>query len=392
MSPVSRSVRNFLLTALAVPLLALPVLASPPPAGPDAERKLVEAINQIEEGKLEEARDSLDELVKEHPNFKLARLFHGELTAALSRKALPPAQRLSDEDKRGLIDEARVRLWQEEIPSGAVPDALLQMQAEYALVVDLPRSRLYLVQNHGGKLKVERQYYAGAGKAGIGKEKAGDNRTPVGIYRVTSFATDSQLPDFYGAGAFKLDYPNEWDRLHHRAGGGIWIHGVPKDTYSRAPKSSEGCVTVPNEDLLALKEFVQPGKTPVVFTDKLEWLSQRKIEDQREEMLERVEKWRDRWSALDTEAYLKFYASDFTTEGMDRKAFAAHKRRVNSGKSSIEVQVSDLELYRYPGNPDLVLARFTQDYRSNNLTRSTRKQQYWRREGDDWQIVRETSG
>src|ERR1041384_1363963 len=91
--------------------------SAPPPASPDAEKQLIEAINQIEEGKLEQARASLDDLVEKHPNFKLAKLFQGELEAVMSGKPLPQAKRMTDEDKRGLMDEARLRLWQEEIPT-----------------------------------------------------------------------------------------------------------------------------------------------------------------------------------------------------------------------------------------------------------------------------------
>ena len=28
--------------------------------------------------------------------------------------------------------------------------------------------------------------------------------------------------------------PNEWDKRHGRSGFGIWLHGTPSDTYSRA--------------------------------------------------------------------------------------------------------------------------------------------------------------
>jgi hypothetical protein len=56
------------------------------------------------------------------------------------------------------------------------------------------------------------------------------------------------------------------------------------------------------------------------------------------------------------------------------------------------VRLSDLELYRYPGEDDLILAEFTQDYRSDNFNAVSRKQQFWRRGGDGrWHIVKEES-
>ncbi len=56
--------------------------------------------------------------------------------------------------------------------------------------------------------------------------------------------------------------------------------------------------------------------------------------------------------------------------------------RVNTSKHCIKVDISDLDLFRYPGDSDLVLAEFTQDYSSNDYHPVTRKQQYWHRDND----------
>ena len=76
---------------------------------------------------------------------------------------------------------------------------------------------------------------------------------------------------------------------------------------------------------------------------------------------------------------------------MDRKAFAAHKRRVNASKKFIDVQLRDLSLFRYPGTEEpLWLAEFTMDYKSDNYSVSGRKQQFWKRTPEGaWQIFRE---
>ena len=97
------------------------------------------------------------------------------------------------------------------------------------------------------------------------------------------------------------------------------------------------------------------------------------------------------WSSRDTDRYLGFYGSDFSTQGMDRKAFAAHKRRVNASKKFIDVQLRDLSLFRYPGTEEpLWLAEFTMDYKSDNYSVSGRKQQFWKRTPEGaWQIFRE---
>jgi hypothetical protein len=77
---------------------------------------------------------------------------------------------------------------------------------------------------------------------------------------------------------------------------------------------------------------------------------------------------------------------------MQKPAFAAHKRRVNAAKRYIDVQLEDVDLFRYPGGDGLMLARFTQRYRSDNFNMTADKEQFWRRLPDGrWQIVKEAS-
>lgn len=293
-----------------------------------------------------------------------------------------------------LVEEAQLRLAPPKLPAGSLPSALLKLSdtQRYAVVVDLPRARLYVLENIQGTLKVVREHYAAMGRNGVGKKNRGDLRTPIGIYNVTGFSNDQSLPELYGAGAFPLTYPNIWDRHHGRDGSGIWLHGVPLDVGSRAPRSSEGCVTMANSDLLALKPYLQAGQTPVVLSDSLGWVPPSVIARERDALLARIEDWRQRWSAIDTDRYLDFYADDFVSAGMNKAAFSAYKRRVNRSKRHIKVQLHDLDLLRYPGEPDLIVAQFRQDYTSDNFSVSARKQQFWRLQKDgSWKIVLEES-
>jgi murein L,D-transpeptidase YafK len=392
LKPFLEHLRRTGAAAAACALLCTTTAAAAPASHP--EQQLISALAWLHQGHLEQAWQELDTLVQREPNFGLARLFHHELDAARNGGVKAPAPPMADDELRALEEEARLRLQRPARPTDALPDAVLQIAPgqTHAILVDQSQARLYLLEQRDGELTIRYDYYASIGKAGIGKQRRGDNRTPVGVYRITDFIPSSRLADLYGAGAFPLDYPNVWDRRLNRTGDGIWVHGVPRATYVRAPRSSEGCVTLANADLLSLKPHIQFGQTTVVLSDAVEWLPRADWQARRDTLRTEVERWRERWSAVDTESYLAYYAEDFTAGSMSRSAFVAHKRRVNAGKAFIDVSLSDLELYRYPGEAPLWLARFTQRYRSDNYSRQTEKDQFWRQTPDGrWQIVAENN-
>jgi murein L,D-transpeptidase YafK len=378
--------------ALAAGLLPLLALASQP----TSEQRLGAAVEMLGAGQTDEALKALEVLTRQQPPVPLAHLLYGELLAAIGGPhADAPAAPASDSKLQDLAEEARLRLVSEKAipPPGSVPNAVLQLADihKYLIAVDLPRARLYLLENKDGQMSLVRHHYAAMGKNGYGKQSAGDARTPVGVYHVTGWIGDNVLPELYGGGAFPLNYPNLWDQFKRRSGSGIWLHGVPRDTVSRPPRSSQGCVTMANDDLLALKPYIKLGQTPVLLSDQLEWLKPDEVRDARDAFNARIEDWRKHWESRDTAGYLAFYGDDFTTTGMNRTAFAAHKKRVNASKKFIQITLSDVNLFRYPGTDvPLMLAEFTMDYRSDNYKVVSQKQQYWKQTPrGEWKIFRE---
>ncbi len=359
---------------------------------PMPEEQLVGAIELARSGKTVESMRALESLLKRQPNFRLAQLIYADMLAARSgmRGILADDK---DPRIRELFEEARLRLDRARYspPAGTVPDMVLKLANEYPylVVVDLPGARIHLFRNVDGALEPVGSRYAAMGRAGFGKEVEGDLRTPVGIYHVTGWMNDDKLPELYGAGSLPLTYPNLWDRFKSKTGHGIWLHGVPRQTYVRAPRSSEGCVTMANEDLLWLKPYVVSNRAPVVLADDVTWISRAKAAKDRESLMTRVESWREAWASKDTEQYLGFYGDDFSTAGLDKAQFGDHKRRVNDGKRYVKVKLSDVSLFRYPGEP-MFLAEFTLDYDSDNFKFVAKKEQYWRQDAKGtWRIFRE---
>ena len=103
-----------------------------------------------------------------------------------------------------------------------------------------------------------------------------------------------------------------------------------------------------------------------------------------------IEAWERAWESLDTPRYAKFYSEDFRTETKSLRTWLQHKTRVNAAKQFIDIDLNGLSILGYPGEDDLVVASFTQDYRSSNFSSLADKRQYWKRELDGaWRIVYE---
>jgi murein L,D-transpeptidase YafK len=272
-----------------------------------------------------------------------------------------------------------------------VPRYLLQLRPnqKHALVVDTKRSRLYVYENQRGRLQFVTDYYVTIGKQGAAKMREGDQKTPLGVYHVTANLPRAKLTDFYGSGAFPINYPNEWDKRQGRNGHGIWLHGTPSDTYARPPRASDGCIVLSNPDLEALGLGLQVGLTTVIIAEEIQWSTADAHESERQTLAQALESWRADWESLNTDRYLQHYASRFTSGDQDLRAWAAQKRKVNAGKEWVKIGTSDVSMFRNPGKDDFVVVEFDQLYRSSNLSNSMRKRQYWIREDNRWKIVYE---
>jgi murein L,D-transpeptidase YafK len=370
--------------------------------GPDA--LLVKTMREINANRLDGALAEVDRIIGSYPNFRLAHLIKGDILLARAR----PLTTLGDvngvplDQVEDLREEARVRIarYERRPPATHVPRYLVQLTPEqqHAFVVDTSSSTLYVFRNEDGGLRYVDDFYVSIGKNGINKIREGDNRTPLGVYHVTKWMSRAQLAseygkqsELYGVGALPLNYPNAWDRREGREGHGIWLHGVPFDTYSRPPRSSNGCVALTNEDFETLTGRAQIGLTPVVITDGIDWVAPQSVTTVRLELTDQLERWRRDWESLDTEKYLEHYAAAFSSGRSGLREWSTHKRRVNSGKKWVKVNLDKVSIVLYPGRDDLAVITFRQDYKSSNLKSRMLKRQYWMKDGGSWRILYEGS-
>ena len=369
--------------------------AAPAALAESAEAQLRRVVATVAEGRLSDAIDGLDRLIERHPNFRLAHLVRGDLMLARAHplKVLGNTGHAAPERLEDLRAEARARLqaMREAPPPGTVPRHLLVLAPgqAHAIIVDASRSRVYVYENDRGGPRLVADYYSTLGKQGIDKLREGDQKTPLGVYHVTSMIPGAKLPDLYGWGAFPIDYPNDWDRRAGKTGYGIWLHGVPGENYARAPRASDGCIALANDEIAELAKRVQPGATPVVIAERVDWVTPGELRVERERFMRQLEAWRSDWESRDAARYLAHYARDFRAGAVDLAAWSAHKRRVNAGKKWIKVGLSNVSVLRSAGQDEVIEVTFDQDYRSSNLSQRARKRQYWVEEGGRWKIAYE---
>ena len=378
------------------------------------ESLLVKSLLEITEGKNKQAFNTINELIRNAPNFKLAYLIRGDLLTAQGHaleafgnsSAVNIDNTNGKDEVQGLRDEARTRIeyYLSTKKVSQQPNLLVEFGAGQAhlIVVDTAKSRLYLYKKVDDGLQYVADYYVTIGKNGANKQAEGDKRTPLGLY-FASGKLNRTLDPFYGDGAYPLNYPNELDQHQNKNGSGIWLHGTPTDTYSRPPRASDGCVVLSNPDLIALAPILQNGRVPVIIADNLEWLEKsqfkQKSESQQAEisaLKDAIEDWRKDWVSQNTDAYLSHYSKKFFYSDGNLQKWGDYKRGIQAAKTKVAIQINDVSMFGYPGEhkahgltEPMVVVNFEQDFKSTSLQNKMRKRQYWINENNSWKIIYE---
>ena len=361
----------------------------------DPEVLLIEVYKALGANNLRTALARADKLVEAYPTFRLGHLIRGDLLLMQTQPVKTLGAVNGPEDKlKNLREEAMVRLksLRERPDPDLIPRLVLKLRDDqkHVLLVDARRSRLYVYANRDGQLKLVTDYYISQGKYGVNKIKEGDQRTPVGVYYITSHLPGARLPDFYGSGALPINYPNEWDKINGRSGSGIWLHGTPSDSFSRPPLSSDGCVVLTNPDLHKLANSVEIGKTPVVIAESIDFVNKIKWDNERKLANNLVEGWKKDVESLSTARIGENYSRKFKSErGEGRDAWLSKHQQFMRGVKGLSVTLRDMTHFFYPGREDMIVSTFTQESQFGRNKTSIRKRQYWAKEGARWKIIYE---
>jgi L,D-transpeptidase YnhG len=371
---------------------------APPSASKDvdgvAEARLIEIYTLIGKSQNRDAFAKAAQLVEDLPHFQLAQLVYGDLLTARTRpvKALGDVPEALAQSAGSNLNELReestrrIKALRERPPAGTIPSHFLALsqRSKHAIAVDASKSRLYLFENTPTGLNLVSDYYISVGKAGTSKTVEGDQRTPLGVYYITSNLDRKSLKDFYGSGALPINYPNILDSKRGKTGSGIWLHGTPPNQFSRPPQATDGCVVLANPDLDHVIRTVEVRTTPVIIATQLQWVAPHSIRTEGKPFEDALYAWRNAKTSGNLNQILTFYTPDFTSNG---KSLAQWTPTLKNELASVQgrtIQLKDVSYLRWTDTADTMVVTFGEvaDGTRTGLT----KRQYWMRQGNQWKI------
>lgn len=110
-------------------------------------------------------------------------------------------------------------------------------------------------------------------------------------------------------------------------------------------------------------------------------------EDVQSVIKDTVGNWAAAWSSRDFNGYVGFYSANFELpKGQSRAKWEADRKAKIEKKSNIEVSIDDLKV---DGDTAKAVATFTQHYKSDRYSDTTKKALTFAKEADGWKIVKE---
>lgn len=341
----------FLLTACLQPALANSLVEAPLKSG-------IASVVEQNSGK---GISQISELAEKFPNFKLAQFIKADLLSYRSGQRLKKTESFITPD---IYKELEARLKEDSVvKEGLFPSEILYLGQMYphVLVADISKSRLYVYDNN---LSLVNSFYISIGRSGAGKEKLNDGKTPIGTYFIDKRIDGEILPDRYGDVAYTLNYPNAWDKKQGKTGYGIWLHGTTKDLYNRAPKATEGCIALANDDIKILGQYIAEN-APVIIGNPVKWSRKKAVFNNQE--------------FIKTFNILNKDVSQLVTQSNTPFSFSVVS---NALAMESNLPMNNLSLINGPEN-NMLIAAFLQQVD----TKMVRVEQYWQNSDTGWKIV-----
>ncbi len=366
----------------------------------DPEPLVRQIYAQLGEGERAQALATASVLAERFPTFQLGQLLYADLLNISSAKPVvwPDAQELNAPSERKRLDElileSKRRLQRDSAQSlqGKIPAALafLSPQQAYVAAVDASKSRLYWFENRSGldgrlQLHLVKESYISVGINGVGKDKEGDGKTPLGVYFILRNLPGEGLPDLFGEGALTLNYPNAVDLMRKKTGSGIWLHGTPSAQYARAPESTDGCVVLSNPEMRRLLHMPDLRMTPVIIAEQLEWVNADQAGQTWASFKPALNQWLQARNSRDPEALKIHYSPRYEQDGMALAQVWPRLAQTTLGYS----QAQPLELVSVLNwkDQDHTMVVTMKDPNQTHPQGAAYLRTYWQRENGQWRLV-----
>jgi murein L,D-transpeptidase YafK len=275
----------------------------------------------------------------------------------------------------------------------------------YMIYANKRNRKLHLLKKNNSTWSIYRTYSIAIGENLGRKMKAGDKKTPEGLYFIIGRKESNELPGTYGPLAFVLNYPNEEDRKKGRTGSGIWIHGTNPDSM---PIQTRGCLEMNNSDLTELADILKSGiGTPIkiVNIEKIHnpflEINFNQLYENRKKILENYFKkrnffiailktWEDAWESKDIEEYSTCYYPDrFFGQGLKWDAWKQKKERTFKLYEMIEISIDKIFLSDY--SDSIAVIKFVQAYKSDKINVINGKKLQFVNNNGIWKIFSENT-
>ncbi|HIC43316.1 MAG TPA: hypothetical protein EYO73_03205 [Sulfurimonas sp.] len=230
---------------------------------------------------------------------------------------------------------------------------------------------------------LDENFFAFIGEKKGDKQKEGDLKTPLGVYKLVQKLDN--VDSFYGPLAFVTSYPNAYDKIQGKDGSGIWVHGLPlqqeRDDYTR------GCIAINNTNLKHIEDKIDLAKV-LIYIDNKSFIKTSK--DDLINLLTSLYQWRQAWKENDIEKYISFYDENFKHQnGLDLKRFTRYKTRIFNKGETKRILFTNINIIPYPmaKEKNVFLISFTEKYQSQSYLFNGSKELYVHLENNQLRIL-----
>lgn len=274
------------------------------------------------------------------------------------------------------------------LPESPVPESLVRIApGVHAILVEKSTQTLFVYGPGAAGPELTFTAACSTGEVAGPKFQAGDKKTPDGVYFITDRYEDRYLSPIYGKLAFPIDYPNFLDRKSGRNGSAIWLHGTNK---ALKPMDSNGCVALENSNILALAEFVDLNRTPVIVTEKIQMADPSVLSRQADMILAMLDRWLAAHVSGSYHDYLSVYDSGYLPDIRWWEAWDALKKRGAKHNLQLAVTAGQVGIYR---QNDLWVTLFSHGLKSSGVKSGKkervmgRKKLFLRKTGQGFTII-----